>query len=310
MLALLAGPWAGACRAPEVQPEPSRHVRITSGAQGGGARAFGDALAQVFRRGKPGLVVDVQTSTGARANVEAIQAGTADIGFTFADRAYEAAVSAERAGVRDQVRSMAVLQVSPAYLVLRPGLNITQLSELRGRRLGANAQGQAGVTIDLVLHAYDLTRDDLQLSGSTFSDAAAVLLKGDLDAFFVVGGFVNESVVDAVRRGAVIRALRGEPIERLLREYPFFRPAIIPGGTFPGIDEPLQTVGVHTLLVCRRDLDEQLVYDLTSLFFEALPSLAMSQNMLEIADLEQAPASPIPLHPGAARYYRERELTR
>ena len=63
-------------------------------------------------------------------------------------------------------------------------------------------------------------------------------------------------------------------------------------------------------LVCRRDLDETLVYDLTRRFFEALPSLSSSQGALRFIDLDQAPATPIPLHDGAARFYRERELLR
>jgi len=62
------------------------------------------------------------------------------------------------------------------------------------------------------------------------------------------------------------------------------------------------------VLVCRSGLDEGLVYDLTRRFFEALPSLSSSQDALRFIDLEQAPAMPIPLHEGAARYYREREL--
>ena len=60
----------------------------------------------------------------------------------------------------------------------------------------------------------------------------------------------------------------------------------------------------------RRDLDETLVYDLTRRFFEALPSLSSSQGALRFMDLDQAPATPIPLHDGAARFYRERELLR
>jgi TRAP-type uncharacterized transport system substrate-binding protein len=62
--------------------------------------------------------------------------------------------------------------------------------------------------------------------------------------------------------------------------------------------------------VCRRDLAETLVYDLTRLFFEALQPLAVSRRALRLMDVEQAPAAPIPLHEGAARYYRERELRR
>ena len=104
--------------------------------------------------------------------------------------------------------------------------------------------------------------------------------------------------------------LAGPPIERLRHEYPFLRVTVIPRDTYPGGATTIRTIGVDSLLVCRRDLDEALVYDLTRRFFEALPSLSSSQGALRFMDLDQAPATPIPLHDGAARFYRERELLR
>jgi TRAP-type uncharacterized transport system substrate-binding protein len=69
-------------------------------------------------------------------------------------------------------------------------------------------------------------------------------------------------------------------------------------------------VGVDTMLACREDLDEMLVYRLTKTLFEALPGLAARLDSLKSMDLDQVAATPIPLHSGAARYYRERELSR
>jgi TRAP transporter TAXI family solute receptor len=104
--------------------------------------------------------------------------------------------------------------------------------------------------------------------------------------------------------------LSGEPIERLRHDYPFLRVTVIPRDTYTGMSGAIRTIGVDSLLICRRDLDEPLVYDLTRRFFDALPSLSSSLGALRFMDLDQAPATPIPLHDGAARFYRERELLR
>ena len=72
----------------------------------------------------------------------------------------------------------------------------------------------------------------------------------------------------------------------------------------------MHTIGVDNLLLCRSDLQDELVYELTKRFFDALPRLASEQPSLRLMDFAQAPATPIPLHDGAARYYRERELFR
>ena len=72
----------------------------------------------------------------------------------------------------------------------------------------------------------------------------------------------------------------------------------------------MHTIGVDTVLVCRVDLAESLAYDVTRAMFEALPRNAAPVPWTTLLDLERAAATPIPLHQGAARYYRERELLR
>ena len=69
----------------------------------------------------------------------------------------------------------------------------------------------------------------------------------------------------------------------------------------------MRTVGVDNLLIARKDLGEHLVYQLTKGFFEVLPEIAKTLKAAEV-DADLAAATPIPLHAGAARYYREREL--
>ena len=80
---------------------------------------------------------------------------------------------------------------------------------------------------------------------------------------------------------------------------------LLPRGMYPEQDTPLHTVGVDLLLVCRADMDNELVYELTSALFEEVP-----QRIRRQLDPQRAPATVIPLHSGAARYYRERELSR
>jgi TRAP-type uncharacterized transport system substrate-binding protein len=95
-------------------------------------------------------------------------------------------------------------------------------------------------------------------------------------------------------------------IQRLRHEYPFFRMMAMRVGAIDG-GEP-RTIGVYNLLICRSDLEESLVHDVTQIFFDALPRLSSQHQGLRSMELEQAPATPIPLHEGAGRYYREREL--
>ena len=99
-------------------------------------------------------------------------------------------------------------------------------------------------------------------------------------------------------------------INQLRGSYPFLRPVTVAANELPGQNRPIETLGAEWLLVCRSDLSEDLVYQLTRAFFEQLPALARDHGEAALIDPEQAPAAPIPLHAGAARYYREREILR
>ena len=79
---------------------------------------------------------------------------------------------------------------------------------------------------------------------------------------------------------------------------------------YPGYTQPIRTIGVDTLYICRGDLREGVAYELTRRLFDTLPALSRTFVGLRVFDVEQAPATSVPLHDGAARYYREVELLR
>lgn len=292
----------------EPQPRP-RRVRLITGTPGGGFYPLGQSLAETYRRGVPPTVVEHRESAGSVNNVVALQRGLADVGLAYADVVY-VAYAGSLAGHRDRfhrLRGIAVLQRAPLHLVVRYGTGIDDVSGLRGKRVGMGTEGSGtALTASLVLEAYGIDPRSVAAVGLRYNDAAARLVAGDLDAMFVIGADPVEAVTLATRGGARLLPLTGPPIERLRENYPFFRTAVIRGGAYPGQATSTRTIGVENLFVCRSDLDEELVHDLTAQLFGSLPSIPLLRTM----DLEQAPAVPIPLHPGAARFYRERELFR
>jgi len=275
-----------------------------SGPTGGGFYPLGEGLVSAFGRLLPDITVEHHPSTGAVNNAELIQSGNADLGFVFADVAYVAYV-----GRLDRLRGVAVLELTPLHLVVRSG--ITSVRDLRGRRVALGPPGSGtALTAEIVLRAFGIRLSDIHTEAMQFDEAARRLVAGRLDAMFDTAIYPVEAVRMAAAAGARLMPLAGPPIDKLRLEYPFFRAAVIPRDAYRGMTEAVHTIGVDSLLVCRRDLDEELVYQLTRRFFEALPMLSSSQNALRLMDLDQAPATPIPLHDGAARYYRERELLR
>jgi TRAP transporter TAXI family solute receptor len=302
---------ASCARHPVANPPPKPKIRLSTGPPGGGFYPLGEGLAQAFSKSFTSVIVETRPTAGAIANVEAVQWDDADVGFTFADVAYVAYVGGLSGGSQpySRLRGIAVLQLTPLHFVARAGSGITTISDLRNRRVSMGPPGTGtSVIVRLLLEAFGVPPSTVQVEPLQFNEAAGRLVDGTLDAMFDNAIYPAESVSIATKGGARLLAITGAPIERLRHEYPFFRTAVIPQSSYPGVTHVIHTIGVDSLLICRRDLDESIVYDLTKHFFEALPALSSSLGALRFMDLDESPATPIPLHDGAARYYREREL--
>ncbi len=303
---------AAACTQPAPE-RPRTRVRFTSGTPGAGFYALGQALAREYGRVLPNLDMEVRESDGAASNLEAIERGEADVGLSHADTTYLAFAGRldDRRESFDRLRAIAMLQLAQVHVVVHANAAIRSVADLRGRRLslGRPRWGSAS-TAALALNAFGVALPDVQLEAMRYDEAADRLSRGPLDALLVTGTYPLAAVTAATAAGARILPLDGPAIDALRREYPFFRRTSIPGGTYPGQPNAVHTIGVPTMLVCRADLDETVVHDLTERLFEILPLLPPLQASLGQMDLQQAPATPIPLHDGAARYYRERELAR
>jgi TRAP transporter TAXI family solute receptor len=144
----------------------------------------------------------------------------------------------------------------------------------------------------------------------SLSDAADALAAGQIEGAIIVAADPVDVVERAVAKGARVIPIPKQDLQRLRADYPFLRPGAIPAATYAGVPQPVATLLVDVLLVTRADLDDELVRQLTSALFEILPDLAGRFPYLGLMNMQRAPASPIPLHPGAALFYRERELSR
>jgi TRAP transporter TAXI family solute receptor len=130
-----------------------------------------------------------------------------------------------------------------------------------------------------------------------------------VDAQFIYAPFQNPTVADLVSDGGV----RLIPIERsslgaIQERHHFLKSTTIPSGTYEDQDADVLTVGMDVLLLCRDDLPEDLVYAMARTLFEAVPALTRAHASAAGIDPDRGPTASIPLHPGAARYYREREI--
>lgn len=295
------------CRAAP-KPPPERPVLRVATA----FSPFSTRLTEEYRTTLPEIDIHEQNAVSSGDVLRSIQKGSLDFGVALADDAYRAYFEPDGTPSPDaQVRGISLLQPLPMYLLVRAGSGIQQVADLKGRVVAVGPKNTSSWTLaTLVLKAFHVDRVTVKPL-STREAAAAGLKDGSLDAIVLPGYVYPDEVTRAViRDGAYLVPIEGPAVEELRRESPFVRVVMIPRDIYPGQDKIIPTVGIDMMIVCRRGLDEQLAYRLTEQLFNVFPRLARIEATLRFLNLDEAPATPIPLHPGAARYYRERELSR
>ena len=236
----------------------------------------------------------------------ALQQSSIDLAVAVADVTYMAFNGhlPDRARPLDKIRGIALLHSAAVHLVVGPATNPSH--GFRGMRvvLGNPVGGNAALG-ERLMNSLGVAKSQIQGEFLPRDKAVEKLLNKDVDTMIVTGRLPQDPVVRALLGGARLLDIDGPEIDRLRVYYPLLRRMVIPRGTYPGQNVSVHTIGVDLLLVCRADLDSNLVYELTRAYFEEAPESVRYQM-----DPQRAPAVVIPLHPGAARYYREREVRR
>ena len=287
-------------------------IRISTGSPTGNFRPFSEALARSYAKLMPDVRIQSIETPGSVHNIEALQDGTVDIGLAQAGIAYLAYNGQLRELTRSlrHIRGVAVLNASDVHLMVSPTSNIRSIEELRGRRIGIGPKGGAlSLTSQMVLRGY-FSQGEVEEISTTVQKTMAMLLDGSLDAAFTFASVPNDEAKTLTQGGARLLQLRGPAVDRLRTTSPFFRSSIIRSGSYPGQTEPIHTLSVDVVLLAREGLDDAVVRRLTESLFRMLPQLSAELPFLKGMVPERAPATPVPLHPGAALYYRERELAR
>jgi len=304
---------AAACRDVPARAAPTRPVvRVATGLPGASFRPLSEAILKGLRAQLPSIEFVPVDTAGSNVNLEQIQAGSADIGLAYSDGAYRVYIDELRGrGHRDAARAIAVLHPASVHVLVRSAAPIRSIADLKGLRIAAGASGTGtAFTSETLLRFFAVTPARELVQALSFEDSVDALMRGRVDAAFVVSSDPVESIRLATDAGARLVDISGDTVDQLLTDYPFFRRSMIPSLTYPRQTNPVLTVAVDTLLVCRRQLDDEIVRSVTGAFFRILPDLAAEFDALQSVDLDRAPAAPVPLHPGAALFYRESELAR
>ncbi|MGD9616476.1 MAG: TAXI family TRAP transporter solute-binding subunit [Alphaproteobacteria bacterium] len=326
--AALAGFANAQPRAQEPAPEP-RYFRIGTAATGGSFFEIGGIVASAVSGptegppcgrggtcGVPGLVAVAQATPGSIGNLRLIDKGEIESGFAQADLAgwaYNGVKLFADSGPLRELRAIASLFPAVAHLVVRADSPIRSLADLKGKTVAVGEAG-SGSAADaaIVFEAAGLGGGDLVQRYLRPAPGAAELKAGTIDALFLVGG----SPVPVIRDLAASTPIRlipieGEVVERLKKDFAHYQITAIPAGAYSGVETPTPSIGFSALWLTNSRADPDLVYAITKSLWN--PATAKLLSAVEPIGaqirLERAlDGLSVPLHAGAARFYREAGL--
>lgn len=212
-----------------------------------------------------------------------------------------------------KLRAIAALYTIPVYLIASESSGIRKWSDIRGKRIATGPPNSTTLaTVKMTLEGLGLSLENDIYSRPVNSDAAVEALRsGAVDAVFHRGIDPPATIPKLLRvPGVKIIPITRHETEIIRSRHPFLHPLITPAGMY-GNHPEVETLGVDCLVVCRDDLPEDLVYAVARSVFESLAGTrgpASGATIFQPVDLRQIHATQIPLHAGAARYFREREL--
>jgi TRAP transporter TAXI family solute receptor len=286
---------------------PATDLSVATGNPGGVFARYGEALSTVLERRLDGVTSRTRLTDASVENLRMVHDGTCDLGFSLGDTASDAVRGTGDFPVPLDVVALARTYDSFVHLVVRADSSITEPRDLRGRRVGLGAGGSGTrVVAERVLELGGVDQRDIEVRTDPLEDSADALVTGDLDAFFFVSGLPNQAVAELSRRIPVRLLTLRDMVPLLVEEFgPEYVDGPIPASTYR-LPSAVDTVSVKNYVVVARSMPADLGYAVTRVMFEAQAAIDRLAPGVRQPTLGAAVfTSPLPLHPGALRYYRE-----
>lgn len=298
-------------------PQPLRQVVLATGTVDGLYWRVGGALQGLLNgdRKEPTLRLSVETSDGSVQNVQLLTNGRVDAALVQSDVQHQAVLGEGEAFPQpaSALRALFSLHAEPFTIVARSDAGIQTVADLAGKSVAVGGTGSGyRLTLRALMGELGWTADSFaRLDASSASDAAAALCARRIDAFVMTAGIPAPAVTQATQAcDAVLVPARDGKIDLLLERRPDYAVLTVPAGSYPGQSGDIATFGVRATLVASTAMSDDDAYEIVRTVFDNLDSLRKSAPALAGLEAKAMAGEGLtaPLHEGALRYFREKNL--
>jgi hypothetical protein len=262
----------------------------------------------------PGVQATAEVTGGSVDNLKLIGAGRSEVGLSMVDAALDAMEGKGKFSAgKVEVRTLMVLYPNRMHVVSTEARSVTKMADLKGKRVSTGSPGSATEVMAFrVIEAAGLDRDkDMTRERLSVAESGNALKDGKIDAFFWVGGLPTAAVTDVgATPGVKIRLVdTADLVDKMNAKYsPIYSKGVIPAKTYPGQDKDNVVAVVQNILVTNASTPDDVAYNIVKTLMEKKPELVAVHREAENFSVEsQTKAnSPVPFHPGAAKYFKEK----
>jgi TRAP transporter TAXI family solute receptor len=301
---------AALCSAPTARAQS--FINVLTGGTSGVYYPLGVAIGKIYSDKIPNVKTQVQATKASVENLVLLQQGRGEIAFTLGDSLKAAWEGDEEAGFKskmDKLRTIGAIYPNYIQIVATAESGIKTLADLKGKSLSVGAP-KSGTELNsrAILAAAGMSYKDLgKVEYLPFAESVDLMKNRQLAATLQSAGLGVASLKDlSTATDITVVSVPKETVDKI---GPPFVSVMIPANTYKGQDKDVPTAAVVNYLVTSSAVSDDLAYQMTKLIFESLPELANSHVAGKEIKLETAAmGSPVPLHPGAIRYYKEKGL--
>ncbi|WP_100639833.1 TAXI family TRAP transporter solute-binding subunit [Marinobacter salexigens] len=301
-----------------VSAQEQRFVTIGTGGVTGVYYPAGGAICRLVNmdRKEHGIRCSVESTGGSVYNLNAISQGELDLAVAQSDwqyHAYNGTSQFKDSGANTNLRAVFSLHPEPFTVVASKGSGIKNFEDLAGKRVSVGNPGSGQrATAEVLMDEMGWTMDKFSLAAELkAAEQSQALCDGNIDAFFYTVGHPSGAIKEATTScDSVLVNVYNDSAKKLIDDNPYYRKAVIPGGMYRGSDNDVTTFGVAATFVSSTDVPNEVVYEVVKAVFENFDSFKRLHPAFANLKKEEmvSDALSAPLHPGAAKYYKEAGL--
>lgn len=304
---------AAAALAMSVAAHADEFINVLTGGTSGVYYPLGVALSQIYGKAIPGAKASVQATKASAENLNLLQAGRGEIAFSLGDALNEAWKGNEEAGFKaplKKLRTVAAIYPNYIQIVANADSGIRTLADLKGKRVAVGAP-KSGTELNArdIFRGAGLSYKDLgKVEYLPFGESVELIKNRQLDATLISAGLGVAAVRDLATAVKIVIVPISPDVVAKIGESAY-QSATIPANTYGGQAEAVQTVAVQNFLVTHEGVPAETVYRMTKSMFDNLDAMVAAHAAAKSITRDGAAKQPpVPLHPGAEKFYREAGL--